>query len=120
VTRIVAQLRTTDLEESIEYFTTKLGCELAFRYQDFYAGIRFGDAIFHLKLVDEGDPDIDFIERNEHFHLYFEVDDLKAVADQFKHNDVVFVMDLHETPWGAMEFAIRDNQGHILYFGGSG
>ncbi len=67
--RIIAQLRTTDLEESIEFFTTKLGCELDFRYQDFYAGIRYDGEIFHLKQVDEGDPDIGFVEQNEHFHL---------------------------------------------------
>lgn len=120
MTRIIAQLRTTDLEESIEFYTKKLGCALDFRYQDFYAGIRYDDEIFHLKLVDQGDPDIGLIEQNEHFHLYFDVDDVVAVADQFRKRDVFFVMDIRATPWGAKEFAVRDNQGHILYFGSSG
>jgi hypothetical protein len=29
-------------------------------------------------------------------------------------------MDIHETPWKTREFAIRDDQGHILYFGSTG
>jgi len=117
MTRIIAQLRTTDLEESIEFFTTKLGFDLDFRYQDFYAGIRYDDQIFHLKLADEAEPNISFVEQNEHFHLYFDIDDIAAVADQFRNNGVFFVMDIRETPWGSKEFAVRDNQGHILYFG---
>ena len=27
--------------------------------------------------------------------------------------------DVHETPWGTTEFAIKDDQGHTLYFGQS-
>jgi len=27
------------------------------------------------------------------------------------------VKDVHETPWGTREFVIKDDQGHILYFG---
>jgi catechol 2,3-dioxygenase-like lactoylglutathione lyase family enzyme len=36
----IAQLRTTDLAESIHFYTTKVGLTLAFQHQDFYAGIR--------------------------------------------------------------------------------
>ena len=36
---------------------------LEFRYSDFYAGIRAGGQVVHLKLVDTTDPSIDFVER---------------------------------------------------------
>ena len=49
----IAQLRTTDLAESIRFYTTKVGLTLEFQYMDFYAGIRAGSQLFHLKLVDE-------------------------------------------------------------------
>ena len=29
----------------------------------------------HLKLVDEKDPSIEFVDKGEHFHLYLETDD---------------------------------------------
>jgi catechol 2,3-dioxygenase-like lactoylglutathione lyase family enzyme len=113
----IAQLRTTDLKESIDFYTIKLGLILAFQYQDFYAGIRAGDQLFHLKRVDETDPSIAAVELGGHFHLYLETDDAIAAAEAFKRNGVRVVRELHETAWGTKEFVIKDNQGHTLYFG---
>ena len=109
----IAQLRTIDLAGSIEFYTTKLGLTLEFQYQDFYAGIRAGEQLFHLKLSDEKDPE--FVE--EHFHLYLETDDADAAAELLKRNGVPLLKDVHETAWGTREFVIRDDQGHTLYFG---
>jgi catechol 2,3-dioxygenase-like lactoylglutathione lyase family enzyme len=114
---VITQLRTTDLAESIRFYTTKLGCTLEFQYEDFYAGVRAGSQVFHLKLVDEPDPSIAFVEQGDHFHLYFESDDVSAVADTLKRNGVHLDRDVHETAWGTRELVIRDDQGHTLYFG---
>ncbi|MBT5445153.1 MAG: VOC family protein, partial [Gammaproteobacteria bacterium] len=35
----IAQLRTTDLEQALDFYTNTLGYKLTFRYEDFYAGI---------------------------------------------------------------------------------
>ena len=115
----IAQLRTTDLAESIRFYTTKVGLTLEFQYQDFYAGIRAGAQLFHLKRVDEKDPSIEFVDKGEHFHLYLETDDAAAAADALKRNGVSLVKDVHETDWGTREFVIKDDQGHTLYFGES-
>ncbi len=117
ISSAIAQLRTTDLAESIRFYTTKVGLTLEFRYQDFYAGIRAGSQLFHLKLVDEKDPSIEFVDRGEHFHLYLETDDAAGSADALKRNGVRLVKDVHETAWGTREFVIKDDQGHTLYFG---
>ena len=117
ITSATAQLRTTNLAESIRFYTTKLGLTLEFQYQDFYAGIRAGTQSFHLKLVDEKDPSIAFVDEGEHFHLYFETDDATAAAAAVKANGVPLVRDVHDTPWGTREFVIKDDQGHTLYFG---
>ena len=113
----IPQLRTTDLAESIRFYTSRLGLTLEFQYQDFYAGIRAGSHLIHLKLVDEKDPSIDFVDAGEHFHLYLETDDVVAAADALKTRGVRLVKDVHETAWGTKEFAIHDDQGHTLYFG---
>ena len=113
----IAQLRTTDLVASIDFYTTKVGLTLAFQHKDFYAGIRAGDQLFHLKLVDEKDPSIAFVDKGEHFHLYLETDDAVAAAEALKRNGVPLVRDVHETAWGTREFVIKDDQGHTLYFG---
>lgn len=60
----IAQLRTTDLAASIQFYTDKLGLTLAFQYEDFYAGIRAGDQHLHLKRIDDKDPSIAFVARS--------------------------------------------------------
>jgi len=117
ISSAIAQLRTTDLIESIRFYTTKVGLTLEFQYEDFYAGIRAGTQLFHLKLVDQKDPSIDFVDKGEHFHLYLQTDDVAAAAEALKRNGVSFVKDIHETAWGTSEFVINDDQGHTLYFG---
>ena len=117
ITGLIPQLRTTDLNESIRFYTEKVGLELEFRFEDFYAGIRAGNQVFHLKLVDSADPSIEYVEEQSHFHLYLETDDIKAAAESLRRNGVTIVKDLHDTAWGTRELVIRDDQGHTLYFG---
>ena len=114
---IVAQLRTTDLAQSIRFYTEKLGFTVEFMYEDFYAGVRAGRHLVHLKLVDEVDPSIEFVDLGEHFHLYLEVGDVSAAADRLRGHGVHLEQDVHETAWGTREFVIKDDQGHTLYFG---
>ena len=120
ISGVIPQLRTTDLKSSIRFYTTQLGLQLEFEYQDFYAGIRAGNQVFHLKLVDEKDPSIQFVEDGEHFHLYLETSDVRAAAAALKANGVPIVKDVHETPRGTREVVIKDDQGHTLYLGESG
>lgn len=120
VSGVTAQLRTTDLAASVAFYTEKLGMTLAFRYGDFYAGIRAGSQLFHLKLADDQDPSIPYVAQGEHFHLYFDTPDIEAAADAVRRAGVALLRDVHETPWGSREFVIRDDQGHTLYFGQSG
>jgi catechol 2,3-dioxygenase-like lactoylglutathione lyase family enzyme len=119
ITSAIAQLRTTDLAASITFYTKKIGLKLDFQFEDFYAGIRAGDQLFHLKLVDRKDPSIEFVDEGEHFHLYLETDDAAAAAKALKKKGVRLVKDVHDTPWGRREFVINDDQGHTLYFGES-
>jgi len=117
ITRIAAQLRTTDLDNSIRFYTGKLGMTLAFRYEDFYAGIDAGGQSFHLKHVDTIDPSVADVSEGGHFHLYFETDDVAALAALFEQRGVRLVKGVHETAWQTREFVIEDDQGHTLYFG---
>jgi catechol 2,3-dioxygenase-like lactoylglutathione lyase family enzyme len=117
VTGVIAQLRTTDLERAVRFYTAVLGFALDFRYEDFYAGVRAGRQSFHLKLVDEADPSIAFVRTGEHFHLYFETGDIDSLAANLEGKGIALVRAVHDTPWGTRELALRDADGHTLYFG---
>ena len=114
---IAPQLRTTDMASSVGFYKEKLGFTVEFNYEDFYVGIRAGEHLFHLKLVDEKDPSIPYVDEGGHIHLYFEIEGVAAFADQLKANGVRLVKEVHETPWNTREIVIRDDQGHTLYFG---
>src|SRR5687768_15032907 len=114
---IAPQLRTTDIASSVRFYTKKLGFAVEFNYEDFYVGIRAGEHLFHLKLVDEKDPSIPYVDEGGHIHLYFEIEGVAAFADQLKANGVPLLKELHETPWNTREIVIHDDQGHTLYFG---
>jgi catechol 2,3-dioxygenase-like lactoylglutathione lyase family enzyme len=116
---VIPQLRTTELEASIRFYTGRLGLALEFRWQDFYAGIRAGDQVFHLKRVDAKDPSIEFVASGEHFHLYFDIADADAKAAALRRDGVALVREPQDTAWGTREFVVRDDQGHTLYFGQS-
>lgn len=113
----IAQLRTTDLAASIRFYTEVLGLDLAFEYGGFYAGLRAGTQMIHLKQVDAADPSVPYVAAGEHLHIYMETDDAAALAAAVEARGVALAKPLHETPWGTREFGLRDDQGHTLYFG---
>jgi catechol 2,3-dioxygenase-like lactoylglutathione lyase family enzyme len=116
ITGLAPQLRTTDLDASIRFYVDKLGFTLGFRWQDFYAGLCAGEAEFHLKRVDARDPSIAYVTEGDHVHLYFHVDDLDALCAAFTARGVAVLHGPVERPWGTREIALRDDQGHTLYF----
>ena len=117
VTGVIAQLRTTDLAASIRFYTERVRLALEFQYEDFYAGIRAGQQVFHLKQVDDPDPAIGYVEHGGHFHLYLQTDDARAAAQALRESGVELIEEVHDTAWNTREFVIRDDQGHTLYFG---
>ena len=117
ISNVITQLRTTDMAASIRFYTVMLGFTLAFQHEGFYAGIRVGTQLFHLKLVDTKDPSIDSVAREGHLHLYFETPDVLAAADAVRRSGVRLAKEVHLTAWGTREFVIHDDQGHTLYFG---
>lgn len=117
VSGVIPQLRTTNLDESIDFYVSKLGLELAFRYSDFYAGIKVGDGLLHLKLVDDVDPSVAFVADGNHFHLYFTTADVDAEARKLKSRGVVLRAEVADTQWGTRELFVVDNQGHVLCYG---
>ena len=119
IKNIAPQLRTTDMESTLRFYTEKLGFATEFNYEDFYVGLSAGGNTIHLKRVDEKDPSIPFVEDGGHLHLYFEVDGVSAFADRLKAKGVKLAKDVHETDWNTREFIVLDDQGHTLYFGES-
>ena len=115
VKALTPQLRTTDLDGAVRFYTETLGFELAFRYEDFYAGVGAGGFLLHLKLSDTTDPSVPFV-RGEHLHLHITVDDLDGMFERVKAGSVTVVEEPTDREWGLRECVIEDLDGHTLYF----
>ncbi|HWT10882.1 MAG TPA: VOC family protein [Roseomonas sp.] len=116
ITGITPQLRTTDLDASIRFYVETLGFTLAFRWEDFYAGLRAGEAEVHLKRVDEPDPSIGHVAAGGHVHLYIHVTDIDALHADLRARGVPMLAGPIDRPWNTREIVLRDDQGHTLYF----
>ena len=110
----ITQLRTTDLEQALDFYTNILGYKTAFRYEDFYAGLDIDGQVLHLKLVTETDPSIEFVAQGNHFHLYIEVADLISRHEELDGGGAQ-VSEIKGQPWGR-EFVVIDPEGHRIYY----
>jgi catechol 2,3-dioxygenase-like lactoylglutathione lyase family enzyme len=117
VVNITSQLRTTDLDSSIRFYTERVGLELEFRYSNFYASIRAGASSFHLKLVDTPDPSLTYVREGRHLHLYLGVDDVDTLGERLRSFNVPLVQAPRDTGWGTRELIFNDDQGHTIYAG---
>lgn len=115
IKQIIPQLLVFDLELAISFYVQQLGFTLAFRYEDFYAGIEKDGHSVHLK-KDTDVPEQKRVQRpNENLDLIFSVDNLAALFEEISAKDIKIVQPLRKMPYGA-EFYIADPDGHVIAF----
>ena len=109
------QFLVTDIEHSIQFYTKKLGFEIDFRYENFYAGITRNGCSIHLK---SGNPSIQERKRkmeNHDLDIVFSADGIDALYDEFVSKSVEIIQPICDRPYGR-EFYIADPDGYILAF----
>ena len=115
IKKMSPQFLVTDIEHSIEFYTKKLGFDLEFRYEDFYAGIIKDGYSIHLK---SGKPSVE--ERkskreNDDLDIIFSVEGVEDLYEEFVNKSVEIIQPLCDRPYGR-EFYITDPDGYILAF----
>jgi catechol 2,3-dioxygenase-like lactoylglutathione lyase family enzyme len=109
------QLLVADIDRSIAFYTKKLGFNVDFRYEDFYAGIIKDGYSIHLK---ESKPLIKKREskkNNEDLDIIFSVDGVENLYEDFSNKSVEFTQPLRDMPYGK-EFYVTDPDGNIIAF----
>ncbi len=99
----------SDLERSIEFYANKLGFDVLFQYQDFYASVARDGYEIHLKIgtrTPRGKDDLD---------VNCSVEGLDALYEEWTSQSVEVAQPLRDMPYGR-EFYIADPDGHILGF----
>lgn len=105
----------SDLEQSIDFYTQKLGFEIDFRYEDFYAGITRDGFSIHLKLGYPANEERTSRRHSEHVDITFSISNIHTLFEAIKSMPIIIVQPLRQMPYGS-EFYIADPDGYILAF----
>lgn len=101
----------SNIERAIRFYVEQLGFAVAFRYEDFYAGLENNGNVIHLKTTEhpvkrKGYDDLDLI---------FTVEDLQGLFEAISKREITIVQPLREMPYGK-EFYIADPDGNVIAF----
>ena len=108
-------LQVADLERSLTFYRDRLGFDLEFAYEGFYASVIRDDCRVHLNRSVPLERDQKAFEAAEHLDACFGVEDAETLANAFATAGVVFSVELRIMPYGR-EFYVRDPDGYILGF----
>ena len=116
VTGIAPQFLVDDLERAIAYYCDKLGFELDFKYQSFYAAVRRDGFAIHLKQARKLGTDRASRKQNEHLDAYISVSGIQGLFSELEMRGAQVINPLEESPWACLDFYVEDPDGYILCF----
>ena len=116
VTGIAPQFLVDDLERAIAYYCDKLGFQLDFKYQSFYAAVRRDGFAIHLKLAPKLDTDRANRKQNEHLDAYISVSGIEGLFSELEMRGAQVIKPLEERPWACLDFYVEDPDGYSLCF----
>ena len=115
IRKMSPQLLVADIEYSIEFYTKKLGFDVDFRYEDFYAGIIKDGYSIHLKVNRSSIEERENRRTNDDLNIIFSVDGIEGLYEELLNKSVEFIQLLRDMPYGK-EFYLADPDGNIIAF----
>jgi catechol 2,3-dioxygenase-like lactoylglutathione lyase family enzyme len=116
VTGIAPQFLVDDLDRAIAYYCDKLGFELDFKYQSFYAAVRRDGFAIHLKCAPKLCADRANRKQNEHLDAYISVSGIQGLFSELEMRGAQVIKPLEQRPWACVDFYVEDPDGYILCF----
>lgn len=117
---IAPQFLVNDLERAIAYYRDKLGFELDFRYESFYASVMRDGFAIHLKCAPRADGEREHRKENEHLDAYIAVSAIHSLFDDLQTRGAHVLAPVEQRPWGCVDFYVEDPDGYILCFSEQG
>jgi catechol 2,3-dioxygenase-like lactoylglutathione lyase family enzyme len=110
--QIHAGLAVTDIPTAVDFYTKKLGFQLAFTWDDppTFAGVNLGKVQMFLQ---KGTP----TPNPRGGAVYFLVSDADQLYEFHRANGVEVAQPIDDRPYGIRDYAVRDLHGYCLVFG---
>ena len=116
VTGIAPQFLVDDLDRAIAYYCDKLGFELDFMYQSFYASVTRDGFAIHLKHGPILAAEREHRKQHEHLDAYISVAGIRGLYGELEKSGAQIIKPLEERPWACLDFYVEDPDGYILCF----
>ena len=116
ITGIAPQFLVDDLDRAVAYYRDKLGFELDFTYESFYAGVSRNGCAIHLKHAEKLVADRAHRKQNEHLDAYIAVSGIRGLFSELQMRGAEVTRPLEERPWACLDFYVEDPDGYILCF----
>lgn len=116
ITGIAPQFLVDDLDRAIAYYRDKLGFELDFKYQSFYASVTRDGFAIHLKHAPKLAAEREHRKQNEHLDAYISVSGIRGLFSELEMRGALVVKSLEARPWACTDFYVQDPDGYILCF----
>lgn len=116
VTGIAPQFLVDDLEVAIAYYRERLGFDLDFCYDSFYASVSRDGFAIHLKRAPKTLADRAHRKRHEHLDVHIGVLGVESLHDELRSRGALITKPLEERPWSCSDFYVEDPDGYILCF----
>jgi catechol 2,3-dioxygenase-like lactoylglutathione lyase family enzyme len=113
---IAPQFLVDNLARSITYYCDKLGFQLDFKYESFYAAVSRDGIAIHLKCAPKLAADREHRKQNEHLDAHIAVSDIRDLFNEVTTRGAQVTKPLEERPWACLDFYVEDPDGYILCF----
>ena len=116
LTGIAPQFLVDDLDRAIMYYRDKLGFNLDFSYESFYASVSRNGFAIHLKFAPKTVSDRLHRKQHEHLDVYISVRGVATLHSELQSRGALITKPLEERPWSCTDFYVEDPDGYILCF----
>lgn len=116
LTGIAPQFLVDDLDRAIAYYCDKLGFQLDFKYESFYASVTRDGFAIHLKDAPKVSGDREHRKQYEHLDAYISVSSIRSLFSELEMRGARVIKALEERPWACLDFYVEDPDGYILCF----
>jgi len=116
LTGIAPQFLVDDLDAAIAYYRGRLGFELDFCYESFYASVSRDGFAIHLKCAPKTIADRSHRKQHEHLDVHIGVVGVTSLQDELRSRGALITKPLEERPWSCRDFYVEDLDGYILCF----
>ena len=116
ITAIIPQFLVDDLDRSVAYYRDRLGFQLDFVYEGFYASVSRDGFAIHLKCAPKTVADRAHRKANEHLDAFIAVLQVRELFDELQTRGASVIKPLERRPWSAIDFYIEDPDGYLLCF----